>query len=175
MFVSRKQSSQDARAVDGLMIQVVYCYLPAEVGTAEVTTCVIPYTLRCQDLHNLQYATIPNRYVTVKLKRQNQQSRQQNSERHAQYVGYFFHLYVGLHWSGWLYVRRMPPRGYLQFFATLSPQSTCHRSRPGPTLAPWCTGGFPACPGAESTRKDPRPEEAKKNDVQNKTNLYIVI
>ena len=43
--------------------------------------------------------------------------------------------------------------------STLNPQSTCHGPRPGPTLAPHCSGGLPAFPGAESTRKDPRPEE----------------
>ena len=44
------------------MIQVVYYYLPAAVGTAEVTPCVTAYTIRCQDPHNPQYANIPNRY-----------------------------------------------------------------------------------------------------------------
>ena len=29
------------------------------------------------------------------------------------------------------------------------------------TLVPWCSGGLPACLRAESTRKDPRPEEKK--------------
>ena len=55
--------------------------------------------------------------------------------------------------------------------ATLSPQSTCHGPRPGPTLSPWCSGGLPACYGAESTRKFPRPEEKKNADVQKKTHL----
>ena len=41
IFVSLTQSSQDTRIVDGLMIQFVYYYRPAEVGTAEVTPCVI--------------------------------------------------------------------------------------------------------------------------------------
>ena len=58
--------------------------------------------------------------------------------------------------------------------ATLNAQSTCHGPRPGPTLAPWCSGGLPACPGAESTRKDPRPEE-KKVPMGKKTHLYVVI
>ena len=58
--------------VDDSMIQVVCYYLPAEVGTAEVTPCVTTYTLRCQNSHNPQYANIPNRYETVKLKRHNE-------------------------------------------------------------------------------------------------------
>ena len=101
-------------------------------------------------------------------------SRPQNYERHAQPVGHFFNLYVGLHGPGWLYVLGMPPRGYLPIFATLNPQSTCHGPRPGPTLAPWCSGGLPACSGAESTRKDPRPEEKKMSMCKRKTHLYIV-
>ena len=36
-----------------------------------------------------------------------------------------------------------------------------HGPRPGPRLALWCSGGLPACPGAESTSRDPRPEEKK--------------
>ena len=44
----------------------------------------------------------------------------------------------------------------LWLLATLNPQSTCHGPLPGSTLASWCSGGLPACPGAESTRKDPR-------------------
>ena len=61
--------------------------------------------------------------------------------------------------------------------ATLPPQSTCHRRRPGPTLAPWCPGGLPACHGAESTRKDPRPEEKDMPMCQKNTfihrNIYM--
>ena len=45
---------------------------PSRGGTAEVTPCVTTYTLRCQDPHNPQYANIPNRYETVKLKRHNE-------------------------------------------------------------------------------------------------------
>ena len=43
-------------------------------------------------------------------------------------------------------------------FVTLN----AHAARPGPKLATWCTGGPPACPAcppAESTRKDPRVPE----------------
>ena len=44
-------------------------------------------------------------------------------------------------------------------FASLKAHSTRHGARPGPTLGSWCTGGSPACPAAESARKDPWPEE----------------
>ena len=43
--------------------------------------------------------------------------------------------------------------------ATSNPQSTCHGTRPGPKLEPWCLGGLFACRGAERRRKDTRPEE----------------
>ena len=84
-----------------------------------------------------------------------------SAERPAKPVRHFFNMYVGLHAPGWLYVLGMPPRDYLASFATLNSQSTYHGSQPGPTLAPWCTGGLHACLRAESTRKDPRPEEKK--------------
>ena len=57
--------------------------------------------------------------------------------------------------------------------ATFNPHSTCHRPRPGPTLVTWCSGGLPACPGAESTRKDLRLEE-KKCRCAKETHVYIV-
>ena len=63
---------------------------------------------------------------------------------------------TGLVASSW---SESDPRGYLPDFATLSAQSTRHGSRPGPTLATWCTGRSPACPAAESARNDPRSEE----------------
>ena len=73
MFVSPKQSGQDTRTADDLMMHIVYYYFPTEVGTAEVTPCVSTYTLRCQDSHNPQHVNIPNRYVTFKkLKRHNE-------------------------------------------------------------------------------------------------------
>ena len=81
----------------------------------------------------------------------------------------FFNLNVGLHEPGWLYVLGMPLG---ELLAALNLQSTCHGPRPGPTLAPWYSGGLPACPGAESTRKDQRSEEKKNADVQEK---HIVI
>ena len=79
---------------------------------------------------------------------------------------------VGFHASGWLYVLGMPPRGYLPILATLNPQSTCYEPRPGPTLAPWCAGELPACPEAESTRTDPRPEEKKTMVCKKSTFLH---
>ena len=44
----------------------------------------------------------------------NSASRQQNFKRHAQPVGHFLDLYVGLHGPGWRYMIGMPPRGDLQ-------------------------------------------------------------
>ena len=69
-----------------------------------------------------------------------------------------------------LRARNAPP----WLLATLNPKSTCHRPRPGPTLAPWISGGLPACPRVERTRKDPRPEE-KTLPMCKKTHLYIRI
>ena len=46
-----------------------------------------------------------------------------------------------------------------QILFLLNAQSTRHGARPGPILAPSCTGGPPACPAAESARKDSRPED----------------
>ena len=44
------------------------------------------------------------------------------------------------------------------------------------TLAPWCSGGLPACPGAESTRKDPRPEKKKMLICQKKnTSIHSLV
>ena len=42
-------------------------------------------------------------------------------------------------------------------------------------LAPRCPGGLPACHGAESTRKDPRPEEKKMSKCQKNTFILWVI
>ena len=64
-----------------------------------------------------------------------------------------------------------------KILATLNPQSTCHGPQPGPKHAQWCSGGFPACPGAESTRKDPAGRQ-KHVDAQKKhlciRNVYLV-
>ena len=61
----------------------------------------------------------------------------------------------GLHGPGWLWMVGKRSHGYLPDFATLNGQSTRHGARPGPTLAPWYTGGSPACPAAESARRRP--------------------
>ena len=66
----------------------------------------------------------------------------------------------GLHGPGWLYdLAGKQSHDYLPDFATLNAQNTRHGARPGPKLAARCTGGPPACPAAESARKDSRPEE----------------
>ena len=62
----------------------------------------------------------------------------------------------GFAWA-WMALRARNASPWLR--VTLNPESTCHGPRPGPTLAPRCSGGLPECPGAESTRKDPRLEE----------------
>ena len=60
--------------------------------------------------------------------------------------------------------------------ATLNRQSTDHGLPPESTLAPWCSGGLPACPGAESTRKDPRPEKKKMLICQKKnTSIHSLV
>ena len=80
-------------------------------------------------------------------------------------------MYVGLHGPGWLYVLECHP------------EQTCHLEPPervprtsvraqtrvrGP-------GVLPACHGAESTRKDPRPEDKKIPKDQKNTFIYIYI
>ena len=60
----------------------------------------------------------------------------------------------------------------LASFYDIDAQSTSHGARTGPTLAPSCTGSPPACTAVKSARKDPRPEEKKNADVQEK---HIVI
>ena len=62
------------------------------------------------------------------------------------------------------------------------PEGTCHYEPPEHVprtsarahTCTQCPGGLPACHGAESTRKDPRPEEKNMPKCQ-KTHLYIVI
>ena len=44
----------------------------------------------------------------------------------------------------------------------LNAQSKRHGAQRVPTLAPGCTRGPPACPAAESARKDPRPAEKSR-------------
>ena len=60
------------------------------------------------------------------------------------------------------------------------PERTCHFEPPehvpgtsaGAQIFVWGPGGLTLCHGAESTRKDPRPEEKKMSKVK-KTHLYI--
>ena len=84
----------------------------------------------------------------------------------------------GLHWPGWLLLVGKRPCGYMPYFATLNTQGTHHRARRGPTLATR-TGGSPACPAAESARKDPRPQEKKlcipetKNRIPGKYSVVL--
>ena len=54
---------------------------------------------------------------------------------------------------------RNASRDYLPDFTTLNVQSTRHGAQPGPTLAPWCTRGPPACPAAASARRNARLEK----------------
>ena len=58
-------------------------------------------------------------------------------------------------------------------FRDFRPPEHARRTRPGPTLAPQCSRGPPACPATESTRKDPRAEE-QNADVQETSICYIV-
>ena len=63
------------------------------------------------------------------------------------------------------------------------PEGTCHfeppehvpRTSVRAKLAPWCPGGLPACHRAESTRKDPRPEEPKMPKCQKNAFIHINI
>ena len=58
--------------------------------------------------------------------------------------------------------------------ATLNPESACHGRRRGPRLAPWRSGGLPACHGAESTRKT-RGRKKEKCRCAKKTFSIIAI
>ena len=51
-------------------------------------------------------------------------------------------------------------------------QSTCHGPLRGPTLAPWCSGGLPACPEPRARDKT-RGRERKKCMCKKKTHLYM--
>ena len=85
----------------------------------------------------------------------------------------------GLHGPGRLQLGGKRSRGYLPDYAASDTQSTPRGARPGPTLAPWCAGGSPACPAAESARKDPRPEEKKSKFctkiVQRTTDMKLLV
>ena len=62
------------------------------------------------------------------------------------------------------------PRRHLPDFATLNAQSTRHGARPGPTLAPSCTGEPPACPAAE--RQGKTRQRREKFCIAEKRQLY---
>ena len=63
------------------------------------------------------------------------------------------------------------------------PERTCHfqppehvpRTSAGAQTCVWGPGGLPVCHGAESTRKDPRPEKKIKFRRVKKTHSYIYI
>ena len=74
--------------------------------------------------------------------------------------------------DGSTYVLGMPRRGYLPFFATLNPQITCHGARPGPTVAPWCSGGAPCVPRSQEHEKRPVARRGRNADVQKKTFIH---
>ena len=88
-------------------------------------------------------------------------------------VGHFFsllimsHVRVGLHRPGWLYVLGMLPERTWHF----QPPEHVPRTSAGAQTCVWRPGGLPVCHGAESTRKDPRPEK-KKMPRGEKTHLY---
>ena len=77
-------------------------------------------------------------------------------------------FFITVRGSAWAWTALRARNASPWLLATLNPQSTCHGPRPGSTLVPWCSGGLPLCPGAESTRKDPRAEEKKNAEVQKK-------
>ena len=82
----------------------------------------------------------------------------------------FFELVCGFA-EPWMALRARNPSPSGR--ATLNPQSKCHGPRPGPKTCVRGPGGLPACHGAESTRKDPRPEEKKMLKVQKNTFIYL--
>ena len=53
------------------------------------------------------------------------------------------------------------PAIYLPARATLNAQSTRHGARPGPTLAPWCTGRGPRMPRSREREEKPAGEGEK--------------
>ena len=79
-----------------------------------------------------------------------------------------YYVCVGLHGPGWLYVLGMPPRADVPLStpgARVTDLGRGSNLRIGP-------GRAPCVPRAESTRKDPRPEE-KKMPKGEKTHLSI--
>ena len=55
-------------------------------------------------------------------------------------------------------------RNYLPDLTTLDAQSTYHGARPGPTLAPWCTGGSPFVP--YSRERENRPAAGGETSIE---------
>ena len=77
-------------------------------------------------------------------------------------------MYVGLHGPGWLYVLGIP----LQGDSPLEPPEHVPRTSARAQTCARGPGGLPACHGAESTRKDPRPEEKKMPKGQKNTLIH---
>ena len=71
----------------------------------------------------------------------------------------------------WLLLAGKRPRGYLQVFVTLNPQSTCHGPRPGPTHAPQCYTRASCVPRNREHEKRPAAGRQKNADVQEKDRL----
>ena len=86
------------------------------------------------------------------------------------HVGQSFNLCVDLQRPGWLYALGIPPWADVRLWTPraratdLGQTQTCVR---GP-------GGLPACHGAESTRKEPRPEEKKMPKGQKNTHIIYI-
>ena len=70
-------------------------------------------------------------------------------------------------------VRSASPWLLASFHDLKNLQSTCHGPRRGPALVQSFTVRLPACPGAERTRNDPRPEE--ENVHMCKQNIYNIV
>ena len=81
-----------------------------------------------------------------------------------------YYVRVGLHGPGWLYVLGMPPRAD---FPLSTPRARAADLGRGPNLR-MGSGRAPCVPRAESTRKDPWPEEEKMPNRE-KTHLYMYI
>ena len=82
-----------------------------------------------------------------------------------------YYVRVGLHGPGWLYVLGISPRADVPLS---TPRARGTDTSAGAQTCVWGPAGLPVCHGAESTRKDPRPEEKKRGRVK-QTDLYIYI
>ena len=69
-----------------------------------------------------------------------------------------------------LRVRNASPSGR----AIFNPQEDVPRTLAGSQSSVWSSGGLPVRHGAESTWKDPRPEEKKKPKSEKNTFIYSV-